>query len=175
MRIFMVSGRNFDSKMAPRRPREVPGEPRGSVASPGVSREGPGEPFGHPRAPPRGAIWAPFLVAFCLQFSFKFRSNFFRILGRILAPFGYHFGSQNRPRSALGAKRSIFKNPCFTEVNPYFSSLEAPGSSQNRSRKRIENSILFLSESCAQNDSKMTPKSTQKGAQRVPKSVRKSI
>ena len=51
MLIFMVSGPKIDFKMAPRRPWEVPGEPRGSLASPRVSREGPGEPLGHPNAP----------------------------------------------------------------------------------------------------------------------------
>ena len=171
----MVSGPQIDSKMAPRRPREVPGEPRGSLASPGLSREGPGEPFGHPRAPPGEPFGLHFWCLLGYVFPINFEVTFLRILGRILAPFGYHFGSQNRPRSPLGAKRSIFKNPCFTSVKPYFSSLEAPRSSQNRSRKRLENSIRFLTEFCAQNDSEMTPKSIPKGAQRVPKSLRKSI
>ena len=114
MHISMVSGPQIVSKMAPRRPREVPGEPRGSLASPGVSREGPGEPFGHPRAP----AGEPFGLHFGCLFGYVFLSNFevtfLRILGRILAPFGLRFGSQNRPRRPLGAKRSIFKNPCFT-------------------------------------------------------------
>ena len=114
MLIFMVSGPQIDSKMAPRRPREVPGEPRGSLASPGVSREGPGEPFGHPRALPG----EPFGLHFGCLFGYIFHPNFkvtcLRILGRILAPFGPRFGSQNRPRRPLGAKRSIFKNLCFS-------------------------------------------------------------
>ena len=113
MLIFMVSEPKIDSKMAPRRPREVPGEPRGSLASPGVSREGPGEPFGHPRAP----AGEPFGLHFGCLFGYIFPSNFevtfLRILGRILAPFGYHFWMLNPPRSALGAQRSIFKKPCF--------------------------------------------------------------
>ena len=171
----MVSGPKIDSKMAPRRPREVPGEPRGSLASPGVSREGPGEPFGHPRAPPGEPFGLHFWCLFGYSFPANFEVTFLRILGRILAPFGLRFGSQNRPRRPLGAKRSIFKNLCFPKVKPYFSSSEAPRGSQNRSRKRLENSILFLTEFCVQNDSKMTPKWSQKGAQRVPKSLRKFI
>ena len=158
MLIFMVSGPKINSKMAPRRPREVPEEPRGSLASPGVSREGPGEPFGHPRAPPGEPFGLHFGCLFVYIFPSNFKVTFEGILGGILAPFGYHFGPQSRPRSPLGAKRSIIKSHCFTKVNPYFSSSEGPRGFQNRSRKRLENSIHFVIEICLQNDSKMPPK-----------------
>ena len=100
---------------------------------------------------------------------------FLSILGGILASFWLLFGSLNRPRGALDAKRSIFKTLCFTYVNPYFSSLRGPRGSQNRSRERLENSIRFFTEFCIQNDTKLALKSVQKGARIVTKSLRKSI
>ena len=168
-----------DPKSTPKWPQDDPGRSRGSQ---GAHWRLPGSPgrvlashFGPPGPPPGEPFGLHFECLFGYIFPSNFEVTFWRILGRILAPFGHHFGSQNRPRSPLGTKRSIFKNPCFPYVKPYFSSLEAPRSSQNRSRKRLEISILFLLDLCAQNVSKMTPTWGQKGARNVQKSLRKSI
>ena len=78
-----------DPKLTPKLPQDDPGRSRGSQ---GAHWRLPGSPgrvlashLGTP-GPPRGSIWAPFLVPFWLQFSFKFRSNFFK-------DFGTHSGS----------------------------------------------------------------------------------
>ena len=81
MLIFMVSEPKINSKIAPRRPREVPEEPRGPLASPGVSREGPGEPFGHPRAPAGEPFGLYFGCLFGYIFPLNFEVTFLRILG----------------------------------------------------------------------------------------------
>ena len=99
----MVPGR------LPGRSWEIMGDPRGLPGTPGA---GPGSLLDS-GGPPFGAVLAPFWVPFLILFHLNFEVAFLTILGRILAPFGHHFGSQNRPRSPLGTKRSIFKNPSF--------------------------------------------------------------
>ena len=100
----MVPGRG------PGRSREIMEDPRGLLGSPGAE---PGSCLDS-GGPPLGAVWASFWVNFSILFLLNFEMPFLMILGRILAAFWLHFGTQNRLREPLDTKRSIFKKPCFT-------------------------------------------------------------